>query len=552
MKTKPKRISRILASSLALAFSLFGAQKLSAQELKPINIEDILHQSTPTIHYPRVDFIFNYGLESKKEQLDYLKGFTYFGGETLVRDANVPELNAEEISQIESLIKDIKSRKVNFYSNFVNLSKNLSVAQKIVLSASLGQLLYTGNYNELSSQNKVESQEIFFKSLQDLTPLGQCSQFSAYIEKLSNESEIKTSAVTGRYLKIAHAFDLLKLNKGTAVVNGGEIFIAKTKNVEEVLTAYQKSVDSTAFQHLFFEDNKFKYMLITKDGRTFLDFIGYDISPNPIKNSLINNTNSDSEITFMFNKKEDLTSFGINYFGFIAKAGKIKGNLEEISLAQVGFNRKLSFSNMEITPNVNLIFQDNRISGGLVELIVNSANEKGINLSSRISGNVVVKNILLDKLFYDYSMGAGASYKFKTRLGDIERYSVAQFKLLMEDLGMKLFVPTFDEAEAGIKLNLPFSRDSGISLNPYYVQKLWERRFGVNAKLKTRWLDLNAEGSVVNSTYDFNPDRYKASIGLSASLGKFDLKLEGKLDQTDYDGEKEIHNSILLTGKLKL
>ena len=292
MKPKPKRISGIIASSLTLAFSLFGAPKITAQEIKPISIEHILdNANSTTAHNPKVDLIFNYGLESKAEALGYLKGFTYFGGETLVRDANVPEINLEETSQIESLIKGIKSNNVNSYPELVELSKNLSESQKIVLFASLSQLLYAGSYIDNSPLNKVESQEIFFKNLQNFlsthnqSPLGVCPQFPTYIERLANDTGIKTTAVTGTREDRGHVSDILKLKEGIGIVDGGIILIAKTKNIEKILSAYQKSVDSSVFQHLFFEDNKFRYMLISKDGRNFLNFVEYDASSNPIKNS---------------------------------------------------------------------------------------------------------------------------------------------------------------------------------------------------------------------------------------------------------------------------
>lgn len=557
---KERRISKFLASSF-LALALLGAPKINAQELKPINIEEVLSGEDSEFNDPKIDLIFNYDCKTKQKLQEYSKSFSYFSGGSLIRKDNTPELSLEESSKIENLILDVQNGKINSYSDFIGLSKNFSEAQKIILSASISQLMYAGSYNENSSIDKIESQEIFFNHLQNFletynqNPLGQCGQIAVYNERLLNDLGITSSSATG-IDKTGHVFNVLKLEDGTGIIDGERIFLTKTKNIEKLLEIYQKEVNSVAFQHLFFEDNKFRYSLITEDGKNFLNFIGYDPSSNPIKNSLLGNSQSDSIVSFDVNVGDYLNSVGLNYLGIVTKAGEIRGNssspLEKMFVLEIGLNRKFLFSNFEFYPNVEGIINDTGVSGGFADLIVNTLNEKGLNLSSRISGNLVIQDFLSNKLFSDYSFGAGASYTIPIKSAKVIPYSNTQFKFQIEDLGMQELVPTFNEAEFGINLNVPFSDNSNILINPYYTKRLWEQEFGANAKVQTRNFGLNIGSYLTKSDYAFCPDKYGATIGISALIGKLDLKLEGKLDQTDYDGEEEINNSVSLIGKFKL
>ncbi|MEK6827072.1 MAG: hypothetical protein AABX99_01145 [Nanoarchaeota archaeon] len=552
-----KKISRLLPLAL-VGLSLLGVPKISTQEVRPEGIEKILDETTQEIHSPKMDFAFDYEFETKPKEPEYSKYISYpnLPGENLVRSINLP-LNKFEIANIENLIREVKNKKINSYSDFIGVSKTFSEFQKMVLFASISEVAYKGTYNWRSFQNKIESQETFFNNIQNFletgvkTPSGECGQIAVNIERLINDLGIKSASVTGMD-KIGHVFDILRLIEQIGIVDGGKIIVANTKNTEKLLRIYQQDANFIAFQHLFFEDNQFKYMLIPEDGRNFLDFIGYDISSKPIKDSLINLTKSNSKITFTTNQEKELTSFKMNYLGFLVRAGQITGNssfpLEDRILVQAGFKRKFSFSGIEATPNTGIIFQNNKISGGVVELIVNSTNEKGLNLSSRISGNILVKERLINKLFYDYSAGVGVSYKIKTKLGELEPYSITQFKLMLGDLGMQIFVPTLNEAEFGLKLDIPFSNDSNISFNPYYMKRLWEQEFGANAKVQTRNFGLNIGSYLTKSNYAFCPDKFGFDAELSASINKyFNLKAKYKTEQTNYEGEKENKDSFSLT-----
>ena len=556
---KTKKLSKFLAGS-ALVLSLLGSPKISAQEIKPVNIEEILYGPSSDTTSQKIGLIFNYNKTGTNEIVEYSKSNNYFSGGSLIRKDNLPELTDKENSDIENLIIGVGDKKINSYSEFINLSKNFSEKQKIVLASSISQLLYAGSYNQETSQNEIKSQEIFFNHLQnfletyDQNPLGQCGQISTYTERLLTDLRIKSSSVSG-IRELGHAFNILKLQDGTGIIDGGQIFISKTKNVEKLLENYQKNVNFVAFQHLFFEDNKFKYQLITRDGKNFLNFIGYDPSSIPIKNLLIMNESSDFEAILQMDHGDSITSFGINYFGLITKAGEIRGNssssLDSMFLTQSGFKRKFSFQNFDITPNLNLILKDGILSGGFVDLVVNTANKKGINLSSRISGNILVDHLLTNQLFFDYSFGAGVSDTLPINYGEIIPYSDIQFKFIQKDLGMQEFFTTFQESESGIKLNFSIPKDLEISLNPYYTKRLWEDEFGANAQLGSKNIKLEVNGYLTKSDYMFCPDKFGFDFGVDTSINKyFNLNAKYKTEQTNYGGEIENNSSFSLTGKI--
>jgi len=542
---KNKKISKFLAGSL-LALSLLGAPKISAQGLE---------QKVS----PKIDFGINYGTESFSKPAEFSQYVSFFSNGSLGGNA---QINLDKNSKVINLMGEIQSREINSYKDLIKSSNNFSESQKMVLLASISQLLYDGTYDLSLVQGGLKSQEIFFKDLQNILinskndyPLGTCGQISSHIEKLANDNQIKTAAVTG-VSKVAHAYDILKLKEETGIVDGADILIAKTKNIEKTLDLYQKNVNSVAFSHTFFEGDKFKYIYLTKEGKRFLDFIGYDSSSKITKNSLINNTTSNSDFIFTFNKKDNSTSIEISPFnGAIVRAGEIGGVYspsDKVTIFQGSYNHKFLLPNSEITPNLSLI-TGNEIIGWFGNITFNTHNGKfnfsskaNINQSSKISGGKA------SVFFEDYSAEFGGTYKFQIDETILEPYSLAKFNLWSKDLGTQIAVPTLNEAEFGIKLNFPFLNGSNISINNYWITRLWEDEFGTNARIGTKNFGLNLAGYLTKSNYAFCPYKFGLEGGLSASVGKLDLKLDGKVNQTDYDGEKENLYSLSLAGKLKL
>jgi hypothetical protein len=561
MNKKPRKLSGILAGSLLLASSLFGGRAI-AQEVKPLHLDDLFYDFSSESTLKR-GFFLNYDKEKEAESLDVLRSFSYFDpySEALInQEQNFPELSTEQTSQIENIMKDVKYKKIKSYDEFIKVAQSLPESERLALFAIMNQLLFRGSYDQGIGTSGIGSQNDIFLKMQDFlgtdkdNSVGDCAQIASYTEGALNDGGIRTAAATGKRQAWGHAFDISKLQKGTAIIDEGEIYFADTKNIEKLLAGYQKSLGEFAFAHWLYEGGQPKARIITKDGRNYLDMIDYDETSKPIKDSLVNNTNSDVALALTVNQKDYLTSVGLNCLGITLKEGEIRGDsssaLDKMVVTQAGYNRTLAISNLELTPRIDLIMGQNKGAfGGLVDLIFNSNNKEGINFSSRISGTLLFQGVLANQLFSNFSIGTGLSCIIPTKHGQIEPYSVVQF-FLPEELCTGNFKPTFNEEEGGIKFQVSPNKNSEFSFNPYYTLRLWDIGGGAKVNLKTGWLNLKAGCDFSKSTYDFSPDKLRANLGIYASLGGLGLGVEGKLTQTNYDGEKETDSSLSLTGRI--
>ncbi len=226
---------------------------------------------------PKVEININYKTESDQESVDYQISESTIHTRNGIytdstRDSNVPELTLDEENQVKNIISDIQNQNINSYQDLITASQNLSENQKLLLSSIHSHLLYMFNSDMKLSHNG----------------LGTCRQITTQSERYLNDLEIKSHSVSGISDNgIGHAYVISKIENGSAIVDSYNILTTNTKNIEKTLQAYQKYNSMTTFQHLFFEDTEFKYRLITKDGKNFLDFIEYDETSEPLKNVLI-------------------------------------------------------------------------------------------------------------------------------------------------------------------------------------------------------------------------------------------------------------------------
>ncbi len=459
-------------------------------------------------------------------------------------------------------------KKSSSYSEFVKNAKTFPLDKKIGLLSGISSLLYYYNYEIL--MEKVLSQDLFFEKLQDSlyggeNSVGACGAISTHVEKLANDLGIRSAAVGGVYKnKIKHAYILSKTDNGLVVINGPNIFKTNTKNTKKALEKYQKHNKVLAFQHPFFEDSKFKYRLITEDGRNFLNFTGYDESSNPLKETLTQKKslkeNPKTEITL----EKNLISTEINSKDLFIKTGEIKGAsnspMEEINLFQIGYENNFLLNDVisifpksiKVNPKASIFYGNvsqctdihhKNIFGIQGNLIISNKNDNngennnnknikgskkgGFNFSSRIGGEICSgglnpsPNTFLGTLFYDFNIGIGISYKFLSLFQEnkfLTPYILGQSNLFRRDLGPQKFKQTISEVEGGIITGIE-SSNKKVSLNPYYLWKPWEDELGVKTKLSLRNfkyfkdLGFNAKASLTKSKYEFNPDKNSYEAG---------------------------------------
>jgi len=483
------------------------------------------------ISSPNVKIIFNYGKRNKQEGVEY--------------STSVLELTENEEDQINEIIDDMKDKdliNLDSYSEFIESSKNLSESQKIVLLAEIGDLLFDMYH----------------------APDYVCRHIASHLEQLANDIGIKSAAVSGRFFDEGHAYNILKTENGTAIVDYGSILIINSKSIEKALEAYQKNINTITFQHLFFEDNKLKYRLITKDGRNFLNFVGYDETSEKLKNSLLQRDNfANSDLSFELNIEDYLTSAEINCLGFFVKTGEIKGNssspIKNMVLSQIGYKRNfLILDTINLNPSLSFIFgdsskkikddADNNLFGVSADLSGNTNNKKGLNLASRIAGNVF--GTKESDFFHDLKIEAGLSYKIPLKELNIEPYLIGQLALFPGDLYTYEFVPMLNEIRGGVNLEKNFENNFSFSCNPYLLRRIWKYGAGINFDFSSPNIELNAGVEATKSNYDFCPDTLNLSAGISVPVGNIKINFDygNKID--NYDGDLTQEPSFTIGGNL--
>jgi hypothetical protein len=386
-----------------------------------------------------------------------------------------------------------------------------------------------------------------------------CRHIATNIERISNNIGLPAAVVSGIMKnREGHAYNIIKTEEGVSIVDSYLILSSESKNVEKVLEAYQKEMGYPMFKQEFYKDSKFHYALTTKDGRNFLDFIGYDPSLDVIKDSLQNRKKYEADFKFEGNVKDNFFSFLASFFGTYVKGGKIKENLSEreILMGQVGINPKIIIPNiLSIVPEVSFVYgkMENSYFASLpLGITVSTENAKGINLSARVSGMAV--NIPKQATLYaNLSADLGASYSFNLGNAKLEPYILSQFSGLIEDIkeGEKTRKLRFSELEAGLKISLPI-KHGNIIFEPHYSKRIWEDEVGAKLRIGTGTINGNLEASVSKSGYEFCPDKLNIKSGIDLSINNITIGAGYKAEGTNYEGEKELNSSFYLNGKIKL
>ena len=559
--------NRLLAGTIS-AFLLVGGLA-GAEEIKPKPvIERTLEQ--------KASITFNYNRESEQKSIDYSvpeMKLWESSAYPLWRESDIPELSQIEKQEVKNIMKDIKEQNINSYQELVEASKNFSENQKLDLASTLSAFLYF--WNSIISNNEIPKQEEFFQVIQNSSisgnenPLHDCLGISAFGERYLNDIGIKSSTVSGFGRGGGgHAYVISKVEDGTAVIDGGHILIANTRNTEKTLRAYQKNNGTTALAHDFFENTKLKYRFITPEGERFLRFTGHDESSEPLENTLIQDFEPEHYLTVNLNLEDFLTSIELNLFGFFVKGGEIRGDssspLHNMSLIQAGFKRKFltpninnkfldfMFGNKIIDINGNFIsgnlFQDteldnNKIQGIMSNLVFATNNERGFNFAFRQNYTHPKINVreVGYSLFYNLGAGVGASYKISTKKIDIEPYLITQYFWNMDLKDSIIPKPAELVAGAVFELKTPHVK---FSIEPYYLRRPWEQGLGGKVGVESENFGLNVEGFATKSDYEFCPDKWKVKIGSYVILKNFTIKADYKREGTNYDGEIENQSSF--------
>jgi len=550
MKNK-KHSKMSLLALLGVGLSLLGAPKATAQKLEQI------------ISIPKNTIATEYPLENKYPNITGEKTSYRFDTRYCLIKEDKSTLNPIEQSQIGDLIAKTKTGTINSYSDLVNFSKSFSVKQKFALLSATSELLYSKGY-DLNYKGEVFSQDEFFGFLQNMFkfreryPLGVCRQIAYYTGQLSNELGIKNSVVTGMsHRVVGHMYNVLKTKEETAAIEGEQLFLTKTKNIEKLLRTFQKEyLKAPSFQHLFFEGLEFKYKLITEEGKTFLNFAGDNQSSKNSRDFLLNKEESSikPEMQFILENRNNFISLEKNYPIFFIKGGIINtDSFSPMLLLQSGYQKKFITPNLTITPSTSVVL-GKKLYGLFADLTTKTNNETGFNFASITSAKQVGGIFPLNhSFFYDLFNTIGISYNFSPSENfNTEPYFTIKASNFYKNIGTETFAIYLDETEFGTKFSFSIPQKLDISLNPYYIKRVWEQEFGINTRIKTGNFGLNLESNLTKSNYIFCPDKFKLNLGVFALVKNLELNLGYKTEQTDYDGEKEDNSLLSLTGKIGL
>jgi hypothetical protein len=507
-----------------------------------------------------INVIFNYYIENEQKPTDYLTSKTMINQNTgdLAYTSNILKLSSEELKQIENLIKDIKKGNINSYQDFINSTNNFSEDQNLLLSSAIGDLsekLYEKSKDKVSSQNDFFSNLQSYLELGNKNNLGVCRHIHSHIEQLANDIGINAAAVSGFRKNSGHIYTITKTENGSAILDYGNLLITDTKNIEKTLEAYQKHKGTTVFKHDFYEDNEFKYKLITKDGERFLNFLESEENSKTLKNLLIYNIEKDARTNFIFEHGNYLNSIEINSLGFFGKIGEIIGDLsspmEKMKLFQGGYKRKFNVSvpilgKLKIDGNLSFVkgrinqdfeVNDNNLKGYNFDLGFSLDKEKGFKAGFRGFLNKFKKGDYI--LLKDYMGWAGISYKNKNEKIDIEPYLITKISAPTKKIDETRSGIKFSEFCIGTLFDFNSSKNTTLSLEPYYINRIWEQEVGINSKFETKKFGASINGYTTKSNYEFCPDKEGFNVEIYKNFGNWKVWSEYEIKNSDYDSERE-------------
>jgi hypothetical protein len=561
--------------ALGLAGLLGGVTELPAQT--NINLKT---EQTSQIR-PNFNISFNYlPIAKDKVEANSILSYLYRDSFDFFKSDNYPLISAEKEEIIFDLFKQIQQKKID-YNSLINKTKLFSENEKFYFLNTLGS--YSGSsFYEEDFNKKFISQEEFLDRLaihfhiNEDEKIVNCNQISYHLGKLAEDMGFDVSSVSGT-LSEGHAYNLLKLEGGRlAIIDYGNFFIIPTQNVETALLDYHKKRGFLSFQHSFFEGNKFRYWLINKDGKNFLDFLGYDYSLNSFKNSLFQKeqfVNSNPKINLNLTQTEDISSMDLNFKGFSITGGQINGGayspFKKINLIKGGFkgdfvidpSSNLSYSGNILYGDIESILEpqydfQNNLIGAECDLELKLKDFSGFDLNSKFAlgyasaltfkpGSSLFSRGLFDLgIFYNLPLGRNI----------ITPYSSIQSALFFNNLKESLLTPSISEIQGGIRTEIQLTNriknklggDISLIINPYVGWKPWEHEIGGNVRMGNNKAGLEATMSVNSPTYWACPKKCDLAIKGNVTIKNIEGNLTYTHNSTDYSGEINTENNFLL------
>jgi hypothetical protein len=579
------KLKNLIAGGMIIPSLLFG-KLAKADESK--SLEEI------TFSPPWISMEYNKKRENYNQTApDYFKLTTdiYFdntlkNGFEINRKSNISSATLEDRNKVDDLITKIKEKDIKSYNELINNTKSFSPYQNLLFWSVVGEVLVKTNYGIINNDtdSKLFSQEDFLnkfqKSMNSEKPdlIGRCEYIHSNLEKslrdsgISNVASVQSnvSGINGRF-RGGHVYDIFGLANQTGILDYGTVFLTGTKNSEKILRTYQKLDGLTTFQYVFFENTKFKYRLITPEGKHYLEFIGYDGTTKHFNNIFNHGIDSESFIKTTINEGDYVNSKEINLFGFFFKGGDITGDkdspLEKMKLHQYGFKKMIILPNAIQIPFLTnaiigfessfirgKIYQDlgkEQMSGDLAKLILSTNNKEGLNIGFELFSQSAVgqgEEIQLPgaQNFFGVSYGfIGSNFRIKP-------YGILYFENTLKQIAPNESGNLLSELQGGIIFDFKLPKKIIFSVDPNISKRPWETEYGIGAKLKHENFEISGRGYKTNSKYWANPHKKGSEITAKLNFRYFSGEASYKTEIEDYDGEKETERNTNVRAIIKI
>ena len=425
----------------------------------------------------------------------------------------------------------------------IKKAKNFSTEQKIMSLSSLNYSLYSkydmDNYN--------------------------CVNISLDTEKAAEKIGLEGYAL----LKIPgrennHAITFINTGKGYAIINGQDIFTTNSKNIEKIITQYNKKIDKINFETKVYDEGILEWYVINKNGERFLGFLDYDYSTNPTHKKLINSEEKEEKFLVGVDTGNYTNSIKLKGGPFFTKLGILKGDensaLENLSIIQAGYKNSFYLNdliNLDINGSYNhsegLCKKGNeqKFNGFSGEINLFTNKEEGLNLSLRGARNSQTIEGTKIQPFLNFFIDTGISYKFQNKNIELTPYLINQLNYDIKKHIRK--EPEFfpNEIVGGINIESKFG-DLETEGDLSYSNKLHEHEIKGNLNLKKGDLEFSLGGYLAKPKFVLCPERQGINLGVSANLeNKVNFNLDYNQDLVNYQGEKENNYSVSVGANIK-
>lgn len=434
----------------------------NAKGLSEIEDSDNKHETNIIINYNNK--------KTKKDKTSYvlygsalktISGYEYF------IDSDFLEIEDGKI-EVENIFQDIIDHKINSYSKFIRLGNDLNEEDQKLMLLNIWAERLNHNY---SMDNRYLPQDTIFWYMQDSLinnnyhPNGDCTPISFSTERVGEDLGKNIDVISATL----HNYNIVDTKKGLAIIDSYHLLRLDNYDIEEILRIYQKISGKTTFRHEFFDKGKLKQILITENGKRFLEAVKYENPKNSLEKTLLSNDKNKSLIMESeINKTDYLTSISNNLIGIFLRIGKIDGKensaTKEMFFYQTGFDRDFLFKD-----KLKLDINSSYIGGQIKELrkIEDSSKEEYEITNFPVRG--FMANLGL--AYYDlYGINIGTNYSLFCLEGD-QNYKVPVLKLengepVRKYITKDYYLSYINELGIGASYNLQIKN---FNLKPYLI-----------------------------------------------------------------------------------